>query len=108
MSSTVNITLKIALEAPLQKRHLIIVEDIVDSGKTLHSLLNWIQQQKPASVVTATCLHKPTAVKYDVPLHYVGFEIGEEFVVGYGLDYNEMDRNLKHIYRHISTQNEIN
>ena len=84
----------------LQNRHVIIVEDIVDSGKTLAYLLKQVKAQNPASVKIATLLQKPDALAVDLgEIDYVGFEITNEFVVGYGLDYDGLGRNLKDIYR---------
>jgi hypoxanthine phosphoribosyltransferase len=84
----------------LHNRDIIIVEDIVDTGFTLTHILNEVHKQKPASVNVCTLLLKPTALKYEIDeLEYVGFEIANEFVVGYGLDYKGLGRNLKDIYR---------
>jgi hypoxanthine phosphoribosyltransferase len=78
-------------------RHVIIVEDIVDSGLTLEYLIEYLKQHKPASVKTCVLLDKPKAHKVDVEVDYKGFDIGNEFVVGYGLDYAEKYRNLPYI-----------
>lgn len=84
----------------LHNRDIIIVEDIVDSGLTLNYVINEINQQVPASVKVCTLLFKPAALKVPIKeLEYVGFEIANEFVVGYGLDYVGLGRNLKDIYR---------
>ncbi|SMC69764.1 hypoxanthine phosphoribosyltransferase [Pedobacter africanus] len=84
----------------LHNRDVIIVEDIVDTGFTLTHILKEVQKQQPASVKVCTLLFKPTALKAEIEeLEYVGFEIGNEFVVGYGLDYDGLGRNLKDIYR---------
>lgn len=86
----------------LQDRDIVIVEDIIDSGLTMKYILSKIYEQKPASVAVCTLLFKPDALKEEVPeLNYVGFEIPNEFVVGYGLDYDGLGRNLNHIYRAI-------
>ena len=82
------------LDADLDGRHVLIVEDIVDSGLTLSWLLSNLRSRGPASVEIATMLRKPDALKVDVPVRYVGFDIPTEFVVGYGLDYAEKYRNL--------------
>lgn len=88
------------LPEDLHNRDIIIVEDIVDTGLTLTHILNEVQKQKPASVNVCTLLLKPTALKHEIDeLEYVGFEIANEFVVGYGLDYKGLGRNLKDIYR---------
>lgn len=93
----------IGLTAELKDRDVIIVEDIVDTGLTLSYLLDELKKHQPASLAVCSLLLKPAAlkVKTDTP-KYVGFEIGNEFVVGYGLDYNGLGRNLKHIYKAIS------
>ncbi|WP_337827003.1 hypoxanthine phosphoribosyltransferase [Pseudonocardia sp. UM4_GMWB1] len=78
-------------------RHVLIVEDIIDSGLTLNWLLGNLQTRSPASLEVVTLLRKPDAVKVDVPVRYVGFDIPNEFVVGYGLDYAERYRDLPYI-----------
>lgn len=81
-------------------RDVVIVEDIVDTGKTLAFLLDKINELKPASVTVATLLLKPDALQTQIPqITYVGFEIENHFVVGYGMDYKNLGRNLKHIYQ---------
>ena len=82
------------LDADLTGRHVLIVEDIIDSGLTLSWLLANLRSRGPASVEVATMLRKPEAAKVDVDVRYVGFDIPNEFVVGYGLDYAEKYRNL--------------
>lgn len=84
----------------LQGRHIILVEDIVDTGFTLKYILEQVHLQQPASVSVCTLLYKPAAIQAPVKeLDYIGFEIPNEFVVGYGLDYDGLGRNLKDIYR---------
>lgn len=88
------------LPADLHNRDVILVEDIVDTGFTLDYILKEVQKQKPASVKICTLLLKPAALNSPIEeLEYVGFEIANEFVVGYGLDYNGLGRNLKDIYK---------
>ncbi len=82
------------LDADLTGRHVLIVEDIIDSGLTLSWLLANLRSRGPASVEIATMLRKPDAAKVEVDVKYVGFDIANEFVVGYGLDYAEKYRNL--------------
>ncbi|WP_028050633.1 hypoxanthine phosphoribosyltransferase [Cellulomonas sp. URHD0024] len=82
------------LDADLTGRHVLIVEDIIDSGLTLSWLLSNLRSRGPATVEVATMLRKPDAAKVEVDVRYVGFDIGNEFVVGYGLDYAEKYRNL--------------
>jgi hypoxanthine phosphoribosyltransferase len=98
--STGIINEEIGLQMSLKDRDVIIVEDIVDSGKTLEFLLKMIEKEMPASVNVCTLLLKPTSLKVELDeITYVGFEIPDEFVVGYGLDYNGLARNLKDIYK---------
>jgi len=82
------------LDSDLTGRHVLIVEDIVDSGLTLSWLLSNLRSRGPASVEVAAMLRKPEAAKVEVDVRYVGFDIPTEFVVGYGLDYAEKYRNL--------------
>ncbi|WP_316735667.1 hypoxanthine phosphoribosyltransferase [Pedobacter aquatilis] len=90
----------IGLPDNLEGRDIVIVEDIVDTGLTLTHILKTIKDKNPASVKVATLLLKPAALKYQIEgLDYIGFEIPNEFVVGYGLDYNGLGRNLTDIYR---------
>ncbi|MEP7116285.1 MAG: hypoxanthine phosphoribosyltransferase [Acidobacteriota bacterium] len=81
----------------LQDRHVIVVEDIVDTGLTLHYLQDILRARGPASLRTACLLSKPSRRKIDVPVDYVGFTIEDQFVVGYGLDYDEQHRHLPYI-----------
>lgn len=83
----------------LEGRHIIVIEDIVDTGTTLHHFLKKIKEQNPKSVAIATLLHKPEALKHKLSLKYVGFNIPDKFVVGYGLDIDGEGRNLKDIYQ---------
>ena len=85
------------LDTSLEGRHVIIVEDIVDTGLTLHYLQGILQKRKPATLKTACLLSKPSRRKAPVPVDYIGFEIEDKFVVGYGLDFNEQYRNLPYI-----------
>lgn len=89
----------IGLENIILERNIIILEDIVDTGKTLSAFLPQLQAQQPASITVATLLHKPEATKYPIHPHYIGFSIPDKFVVGYGLDYDGYGRNLKAIYQ---------
>ena len=81
----------------IENRDVLIVEDIVDSGHTLKYLLRIIRSHGPASIRTCTLLHKTESAEVDVEPDYVGFSIGDEWVVGYGLDYAERDRTLPYI-----------
>jgi hypoxanthine phosphoribosyltransferase len=83
------------LDRDITGRHVLVIEDILDSGLTLSWLLRNLRSRGPASVEVLTMLRKPDAVKVDVDVRYVGFDIPNEFVVGYGLDYAEKYRNLR-------------
>ncbi len=83
----------------VKDRTVILIEDIVDSGHTLHRFLPKVFEKNPAHVEIVSLLVKPDALKYDVPVHHIGFEIEDKFVVGYGLDYNGLGRNLGSIYK---------
>lgn len=85
------------LEHSVAGRHIILVEDIVDTGMTLSYILNYLRSREPASLAVCTLLDKRVRRIVDVPLAYVGIEIPDEFVVGYGLDYQEKYRNLPFI-----------
>ena len=85
------------LDKDIAGRHILVVEDILDSGLTLSWLLSNIESRGPASVEVLTLLRKPEAVKVEISPRYVGFDIPNEFVVGYGLDYAERYRNLREI-----------
>lgn len=99
MKSSGNVITSIGLEDDLFGKDVIIVEDIVDTGKTLHNFLPKLEHQQPKSLKIATLLHKPEATTFPLQLDYVGFEIPNKFVVGYGLDYDGLGRNLKEIYQ---------
>ncbi len=98
-SSSGQVITMIGLKAPIAGRHLILVEDIIDTGRTLHAFLPQLQEQGPASVRIAALLSKPAAREHPLEADYTGFEIPNRFVVGYGLDYNELGRNLPAIYQ---------
>jgi hypoxanthine phosphoribosyltransferase len=99
MKSTGNVITSIGLDAELYGKDLIIIEDIVDTGKTLYNFLPKLKDHHPASLKIAALLHKPDATKFPLTLDYVGFDIPDKFVIGYGLDYDGMGRNLKEIYQ---------
>jgi hypoxanthine phosphoribosyltransferase len=85
------------LDTPIAGRHVLIVEDIVDSGLTLQYLLRNLGARDPASLEVCALLTKPERRKADVPIRYVGFEIPNRFAIGYGLDHNERWRNLPYV-----------
>lgn len=99
MKSTGNIITAIGLDYDLYGRDVVIVEDIVDTGKTLHAFLPNLEHQHPASLKIAALLHKPEATEFPLSIAYTGFRIPNKFVVGYGLDYDGLGRNLKEIYQ---------
>jgi hypoxanthine phosphoribosyltransferase len=84
----------------LSGRHVLIIEDILDTGQTMRVILDRFRQQRPASLALCALLRKPAARELDdLPANYVGFDIDDEFVVGYGMDYAERYRNLPGVYR---------
>ncbi len=85
------------LDEPLKNKNVIVVEDIVDSGRTLSYLLEMLRDRGPESLALCTLLDKPDRRIIDVPVDYTGFQIPDEFVVGYGLDYDQRYRNLPYI-----------
>jgi hypoxanthine phosphoribosyltransferase len=85
------------LDAPLEGRNVLIVEDIVDSGLTLQYLMRTLEARNPASIEVCALLTKPDRRKVDTPARYVGFEIPDKFAIGYGLDYAERYRNLPYV-----------
>ena len=87
------------LSMSLKNRDVIIIEDIVDTGNTLENLMNNLTKESPNSIKIATLLYKPSAYKKSFPIDYAAIEVGNEFLVGYGLDYDGLGRNLKHIYK---------
>lgn len=99
MQSSGKVLTTIGLDDDLFGKDVIIVEDIVDTGKTLHHFLPRLMHQQPNSLKIATLLHKSEATEYPLELGYVGFDIPNKFVVGYGLDYDGLGRNLKEIYQ---------
>ena len=96
--SSGKVTELIGLKDNIRGRHIIIVEDIVDTGESFSHLMRSLEGHRPATVEIATLLFKPEAYKKDLPIKYVGMSIGREFIVGYGLDYDELGRNLSDIY----------
>lgn len=96
--SSGNVKRLIGINEDIKGKIVVIIEDIVDSGNTLESIIRQLQGYEPAEIRIATFLYKPDAYTKDIPLDYVGFEIPNDFIVGYGLDYDGYGRNLKEIY----------
>ena len=99
MKSSGHVTTAIGLDSELFSKDVIIIEDIVDTGKTLYDFIPKLKHQQPASLKIVALLHKPDATKFPLALDYIGFSIPNKFVVGYGLDYDGLGRNLKEIYQ---------
>lgn len=97
--SSGNVLTSIGLDVDLIDRDVIILEDIIDTGKTLNEFLPQLRNQHPASLKICTLLHKPEATKFPITIDYCGFSIPDKFVVGYGLDYDGLGRNIKEIYQ---------
>ncbi|MEG0257339.1 MAG: hypoxanthine phosphoribosyltransferase [Christensenella sp.] len=95
--STGSVHIKYDMQEDIRGKHLLIIEDIIDSGRTLASLTEMLQGRKPESIELCCLLNKPDRREVDVPVKYVGFDIPDEFVVGYGLDYASKYRNYEHI-----------
>lgn len=102
--STGNVITSIGLDESLKGRHVVIIEDIVDTGKTLHEFLPQLYDQQPASLKIASLLHKPEALMYPINIDYLGFSVPNKFLLGYGLDYDGLARNLKEIYQLIDDE----
>ncbi|HEY0355172.1 MAG TPA: hypoxanthine phosphoribosyltransferase [Flavisolibacter sp.] len=99
MKSSGNVITAIGLDQDIYDRDVVILEDIVDTGKTLHEFLPKLDHQQPKSLKIASLLHKPEATQFPLKIDYIGFAIPNKFVVGYGLDYDGLGRNLKEIYQ---------
>ncbi len=99
MESTGQVKYSFPPDISLAGRHVVLVEDIVDTGTTLHHLIPFLQNEQLASLTVVTFLFKPDALKYPLQLDHVGFEIPNDFVIGYGLDYDERGRELPELYR---------
>lgn len=97
--STGHVITAIGLDTDITDRHVIVLEDIIDTGKTLSQFLPQLQNQHPASIKVAVLLHKPEATVFEVPVDYCCFSIPNKFVLGYGLDYDGFGRNIKEIYQ---------
>ncbi|MEX0780730.1 MAG: hypoxanthine phosphoribosyltransferase [Balneolales bacterium] len=96
--SSGSVTERKELDANVEGRHVILVEDIIDTGLSINYIIDKIKLKKPASVAVLTLLHKKEATKHEVQIDYAGFEIPTRFVLGYGMDFAQDGRNLPHIY----------
>lgn len=92
----------LGLNEDIQNRHVVVLEDIVDTGHTVHGLLEQLRERGPASVEVAALLLKPDCLQHPLDIKYVAKPIPNDFVVGYGLDYNGLGRNLRDIYKIVS------
>lgn len=97
-SSTGAVKSLIGLNNSIEGRHVIIVEDIVDTGESIEHMVRDLEARKPASIEICTLFFKPGSYRKSLPVKYRAMEIGNEFIVGYGLDYNQLGRSLKDIY----------
>jgi hypoxanthine phosphoribosyltransferase len=98
-TSTGTVITAIGLEEDLSDKDVILIEDIVDTGKTMKEFVATLHKQSPSSIQICTLLHKPEALQHPLDLKYVGFEIPNKFVVGYGLDYDGFGRNSQEIFQ---------
>lgn len=89
----------IGLDIDVKDRDVIVIEDIVDTGRTLYTFLPQIKNQLPASLKICTLLHKPEATEYSLDLEYIGFSIPNNFVLGYGMDFDGYGRNIPELYQ---------
>lgn len=97
--STGQVITAIGLDIDIVDRHVVILEDIIDTGKTMSEFLPQLHHQHPASLKIAALLHKPEATTYPIQIDYLGFSVPNKFLLGYGLDYDGLGRNLKEIYQ---------
>lgn len=97
MVSSGEVKVTLDMNEPLENRHVIVFEDIVDSGLTLSYIMNMLSARRPASLKSCSLLLKPDNLKTDIEVDYLGFKIGKEFVVGYGIDYAGKYRGLPYI-----------
>ena len=88
----------IGLNEEIKGRTLVILEDIIDSGKSMMHLLEYLKTKQPEEIIIATLFYKPNAIKFPIPIHYSGIGLGNEFIVGRGLDYDGLGRNYPDLY----------
>ena len=98
ISTTGKVQELIGLKNNIEGRHVIVVEDIVDTGESIEHLMRSLEGHRPASVEVVTLFYKPASYSKQIPIKYRAMEIGNEFIVGYGLDYDQLGRNLKDVY----------
>lgn len=96
--STGALTTMLGLDADLEGRHVVLLEDIVDTGRTLFKFLPELEKLNPASVSILTLLNKPDAMEHEIPMKYIGFKVPNNFLIGYGLDYDGWGRQHNDIY----------
>ena len=96
--STGNVQQQLGIDFDIEGRDIIIVEDIVETGHSMNYLLDYLKAKNPASISICTLFFKPEKFLYEYKIDYTALSIGNEFIVGYGLDYNQLGRNLKDIY----------
>ena len=89
---------QLGVDFDIEGRDIIIVEDIIETGHSMNYLLDYLRSKNPASISICTLFFKPDKFLYEYDVDYVALSIGNEFIVGYGLDYNQLGRNLKDIY----------
>lgn len=99
IKSTGQVLTAIGLDVDLVGREIIVIEDIVDTGTTLSKFLPQIENHHPASLKIAALLHKPEAMVHEIKIDYLGFSVPNKFLLGYGLDYDGLGRNIKEIYQ---------
>ena len=96
--SSGELTTMLGLDVDLKGRHVVLLEDIVDTGRTLHHFLPELEKMNPASVAVLTLLNKPDAMEHEIPMKYIGFKVPNNFLIGYGLDYDGWGRQHNAIY----------
>ena len=94
-----SIKLNGSIDFEIKGKNILIIEDIIDSGNTIHYIVDELKKHNPNSIKIVTLLFKPSTYNFDMKIDWIGFNIKDDFVVGYGLDYNEMYRNKKSIYK---------
>ena len=99
LNTTGKVNELVGISKDISGRNVIILEDIIDTGNTLEKIVEIFRKKEVASLKISTLLYKPDAYKKDIPIDYIGKSIENKFVVGYGLDYDEIGRNLPHIYK---------